>query len=597
MDHSPTTKRISQGRVFIIYLIVFCYLVFWASASLASQQDKDEAIAHLSGFIQDKMSDEDVPGLSISIIHDQSTWFSQGFGQADVDTERKVSSETRFRLGGLTSIFTAMLILKLEQNGLLSLDDAVSKYFPKLSFPYYDGSRPPITIKELLTHHSGLPINIWKGSWASRPENFQHLFSQPDRLFLSQLPNSIYSYSNVGYDLLGMIIEKVTGMRFEQALNKMILNPMGLKNTYFATPDKKDEKLATGYKKGKKKRILYPRDLPSVGLVSSTVDINKLAKQFFAILNGKQGVLSKSQLEKMFLIQNLQVAADLGRKVSLAWLVGGMGFVGGGQAVWRAGATLYQRSRIVLLPERKLAVIVFANDSGAWESVEEISEKAMAVALENIFTIKPVASDKANKSPVVYGVPDDFAEAYSSIMGYIPVKTEDIGVSADLLGWKIRAKPDDGSWYKLQYDLFGLIPINLSWITKVKIAPAKITGKRVLIALYKGVQQLFASEVQLPDVTSVWLKRLGTYRLANPDELSKSMEISEGKLIVEKKKLFFLYKLPIFIGMQLKIPMQILDDKKAIIPGLGTALNEPVNVVHKNGQELLEFSGYLLKKQ
>ena len=597
MRQSPISERKQQGWVVIKYLIMLCCLLIWTSASFSSPLGKVEAVSQLSEFIQNDIDDEDIAGLSVSVIHDQSLWFSQGFGLADVDTERKVSPDTRFRLGGISSIFTAMLVLKLEQQGKLSLDDTVNKYLPELSFQFYDGSHPAITIKQLLTHHSGLPLNIWKGSWAIKPESFQQYFSQHKTFYLSQMPDSIYSYSNLGYDLLGMIAEKVTGLGFQQAMQKMILDPVGLSNTYFATPDKKDAQLAAGYKKGKKKTVLYPRDLPSVGLVSNVADLSKLVEEFFSILDGKQGVLSKSQLEKMFRIQNLHVAADLGKKVSLGWTVGGMGFTGGGQAVWRAGASLYHRGRVVLLPEKRLAVVVFANDSRAWDNIEDISEKTMALALESIFSIKPVENDKVNTSPEAYGVPDDFARAYSSVLGYIPIKSEDVGVSTDFLGWRVLAKLDGDTWYKLQYDLLGFIPINLSWITKVKIKPAKIIGRRVLIVLYKGVQQLFASEVQLSDASQVWLKRVGKYRLANPDELSKSFDIAEGKLVVENHKLFFIYKLPFFIGMELKLPIQILSDNKAVIPGLGTALNEPIKVVQKGKQEMLEYSGYFLEKQ
>ena len=586
-------------RLFLSAVLIACYLAGFSTNFVFAESEltKPQAIKQLSSLINEELADEEIGGISISVIHGQSTWYSNGFGYADIEDEVEATAKTQYRIGAISSIFTAMLVLKLEQNGLLKLADPISKYLPNLPFKTHNGKKYSITIKQLLTHHSGLPLSVLKDSWSEAPEDFKQLFSSDRTIYLSQQPDTIYTYSNLGYSLLGLLIEKLTNLSFEQAIEKHLLNPMGMNQSYISKPSNKSKTLAKGYRKGEEKEYLYPRDLPSLGLVTNANDMALFVKQLFAIVNGSSGILSKKQINKMLRIQNNHVAADLGKKVGLAWMVSGMDIKGGGQIFWRGGASLYHRSRIVLLPEKQIGVVVLANEAKAWESTEKVSEKAIKLILETELSIQQPGEQEVEMSGVEpYGIKDNFAPHYSSFLGFIPITTGANSIKAELLGWTVIAKVDEFGWYDLQYDLFGFIPIDISWITEIKVRPAKINDIRVLIVLYKGTQHLFASHMELPDASPAWTNRLGEYRLANSDNLTETMEIESGELVVENNKLFFLYELPMFLSMELKVPLKVINRDMAIIPGMGTALNEVV-LVKKNGKkELLEFSGYLLEQ-
>lgn len=585
-----------KNSIFFQALYIGLLVVVSGLARAEEPLAKPSAIEQLIEFTEDQRKDEDVNGLSITVIHDQQTWFSAGSGYSDSNNKRKSSPETQYRLGAVSSVFTAMLILKLEQEGLVKLDDLISKYFPDLPFKSFSGEISPITVKQLLTHHSGLPLSVLKNSWAEKPERYQDLFSGKQAIYLSQQPDTIYTYSNLGYALLGLLIEKLTGLSYEEALQKYLLKPIGMNHSGIAKPEARYPDQAKGYKKREEKPMLFPRDLPSLGMVSSAQDMSVFIKHIFSILSGAEGVVSKAQVEQMIRIQNIHVAADLGKKVGLAWMVSGMGIEGAGPIIWRAGASLYHRSRVVLLPEKKLGVVVMANDSSAWELVESVAEKALELALEVEFEI--AQPDESVKKATVepYGISDSFADYYSSFLGFIPVVKGEKSVKAELLGWTVIAKPDGKGWYDLQYDLFGFIPIDISWITEIKVRPARISDKRVLIVLYKGTQHLFASYVDIPKASAAWVRRRGEYHLANPDVLTQTMEIKNGELVVEDNKLFFLYELPMFIGMELKVPLKTINDEMALIPGMGTALNEVVLIKRDRKSEILEYSGYLLQR-
>ena len=164
------------------------------------------------------------------------------------------------------------------------------------------------------------------------------------------------------------------------------------------------------------------------------------------------------------------------------------------------------------------------------------------------------------------------------------------------MGWSLTANSKSSPWFDLKYDLFGFIPIDLSYFTKVKVRPAVIDDKRVIVALYNEKQFLFGYHYKNLPPGDKWKKRIGSYRIHNPDELTRALEIEQGKLEMVGDKLFFKYKLPWLISLDLQLPINPLNDDMAIIPGLGTALNETVKVVQEDNKEYLEYSGYLLEK-
>lgn len=588
----------------MIYQSFISAIVFFLSFSLVLAKDeprlvKNDAHQQITQFIESELDDSDVHGLSVAIVHGETTWYERGFGYANKEKKLPARVNTQYRLGAISSIFTTLLVLKLDSDGLLSLDAKVSDYIPGLQFKTRDGQTHEITLRQLLTHHSGLPLSVLKGSWSENPADYTTLFEGERTLYLSQAPDTIYTYSNIGFGLLGLIVESLTKKPFEVALQENILDPLALRDTGVSRPGSKADRLAVGYKKKERKPLLYPRDLPSLGIYSDADDLVALLGQINRALHGSNDtLLSHEQVTQMMRIQNNHVPLDLGKKVGLGWIISGMGVRNAGRIVWRGGASLYHRSRIAILPDKQLGIVVLTNDTRGWELAERIAERALEIALQSLYDIhQPEDKELEHKKVEPYGKPDDFADYYTSFLGYIPVEKNGQDVKAKLLGWSIVAKPDGTGWYDLQYDLFGFIPIDITWITEVRIRPAKINNHRVIIVLYKGTQHLFASFNPLNNPSKAWRQRLGTYEVANPDALTKAMEVKKGKLVVEKQKLFFLYDLPLFFGLQLKVPLQTVNDELAIIPGLGTALNEAVQVKRVDGKPRLEYSGYMLKRE
>ena len=172
--------------------------------------------------------------------------FKKSFGLASREWNVPNQPDTKFQIASLTKQFTAMIVMQLVDQGKINLDGKISDYLP--NYPKDKGSR--ITIQNLLSHTSGIPnyTNLSEWSELSRrsyaPDQFIKVFAD---LKLEFEPGSKFKYSNSGYYLLGVIIEKVTGKSFGKVLRENILNPFNMRNTAYSSNKAVISNLAVGY--------------------------------------------------------------------------------------------------------------------------------------------------------------------------------------------------------------------------------------------------------------------------------------------------------------------------------------------------------------
>ncbi|MEO1437282.1 MAG: serine hydrolase domain-containing protein, partial [Bacteroidota bacterium] len=186
---------------------------------------------------------------SALVAHEGKVVHKAGYGWANVEWDIPNAPDTKHRLGSITKQFTAMLILQLAEEGLLDLEAPITTYLP--DYPKENGDR--ITTHQLLAHTSGTPNYTAMGDFFDEmsrdpytPEEFVPIFADKE---LDFEPGSQFSYSNSGYFLLGVIIEKLTNMTYEEALHHMILEPAGMNNTGYDNHAPILKNRATGYER------------------------------------------------------------------------------------------------------------------------------------------------------------------------------------------------------------------------------------------------------------------------------------------------------------------------------------------------------------
>ncbi len=171
---------------------------------------------------------------TVLIAREETILFSRSFGFADFRNYTPLRQETPFQLASISKTFTAAAVLMLQQEGLLHIDDTVSLFIPE--FPW-----PNITIRQLLTHTSGLQNYMWmverywKQSYRPNNEDMLDLFIRYPRP-LDFTPGSRFAYSNTGYAFLGLLIERVSGQRYADFMQQRVFAPLDMKQTFVYDP-------------------------------------------------------------------------------------------------------------------------------------------------------------------------------------------------------------------------------------------------------------------------------------------------------------------------------------------------------------------------
>ncbi len=188
---------------------------------------------------------------AIIVTHGSEVVLREGYGLADRETRRRYTPTTVQTHGSITKQMTGAAILLLESRGELSVDDPIDLYFDDLP-----EDRQAITLHQLLTHSSGLPGGVGPDEEPIGARAYL------DRLMAEPLqfgPGSDYGYSNAGYSLLGMIVERVSGQSYEAFLRDELLVPAGLTETGYLLPEWDRDRLAVGYRNGERWGLVHGR--------------------------------------------------------------------------------------------------------------------------------------------------------------------------------------------------------------------------------------------------------------------------------------------------------------------------------------------------
>jgi CubicO group peptidase (beta-lactamase class C family) len=315
----------------------------------------------------------DVPGASVLVVRNGEAVVRRAYGLADLEQRVATTPQTNYRLASVTKQFTAAAILLLAEDGRLRLDDRVRQWLPALP-----AATDPVTIRHLLTHTSGL---IDYEDVIPEGTTVQLLDADVLRLLETQsttyfAPGSAYRYSNSGYALLALIVEKASGQTFPAFLRDRIFRPLGMHDTVAHIEGQSTvPHRAFGYTSdaGTWKRTdqsLTSAVLGDGGIYSS---IDDLAKWDAALYDDR--LLSADSRRMAFTAATTTDAKDVGY---------GFGWRITGPTLWHSGETRGFRNVIVRNPEARLTVVVLTNrnDPAPYPLAQKIAELVWSAALQ-----------------------------------------------------------------------------------------------------------------------------------------------------------------------------------------------------------------------
>ena len=282
--------------------------------------------------------------------------------------------------GSLTKPFTALAVLKLIEEGKIDPHADIRKYISDFSIRNLDGGEAPITVNHLLTHTSGLMIDYYVRSSRERKHSNADLLSQLQKEYLCFKPGSAYKYSNIGYRLLGMMIEQVTGERFAGYLDKEVFKPLGMNNSAFQYTTDMTLHMSKGHDGNTETSRVDNEDKAASGLFSTLKDLTVFLKFLSCSAAELPGGINNSKIIDL-IIKNADPAIDTfydSKNIySSGWYLNSYQFNGIHEVLSSSGNINGFSTAIAYIPEERLGIAILTNSSLGWKANMDIIARGL----------------------------------------------------------------------------------------------------------------------------------------------------------------------------------------------------------------------------
>ncbi|MDB6099524.1 MAG: putative beta-lactamase class penicillin binding protein [Gammaproteobacteria bacterium] len=347
-----------------------------AAPSVAGDPDVLGAERLFSAWIEEQIAYRGLPGVAVGVVSNQDLIWSKGFGFANLKAKVPMTAATKFRMASNSKLFTAIAIMQLREEGKLGLDDPVVKYLPWFKAKPAGDDDGPITIEQLLSHSSGLQREAgdhWVSYKFPSTDDLQRLYTDRQAAFA---PSVRWKYSNLAYAMAGQVVEKVSGERWSDYVERNIFKPLGMEAS---SVDKDISGLAVPY--GRRMPDGTREVLPFVdsrgmaaatGVTSNVEDMAKfISAQFRRGPRGGAQIVSSGSWREMLRV----------RSVEENWTAGtGLGFdlnrVKGRTYIGHGGGYPGNTTQTLIQLDDKVGVIVLTNTNDSNPS--DIAQQLMA---------------------------------------------------------------------------------------------------------------------------------------------------------------------------------------------------------------------------
>jgi CubicO group peptidase (beta-lactamase class C family) len=216
-----------------VFLLGGCATAPPAAPSSNLPGDYSHTRKYLSWLVDREMAKNEITGISIALIDDQKVIWQQGFGYADLENKVPAAPETIYRAGSIAKLFTAAATMQLAEQGKLDIDQPLVAALPEFSIRTRFPNTAPVTPRNIMCHHSGLPSNFLQGLFVREPDRFDSVVNNIQDEYQAFPANYVFSYSNLGMALLGAAIQKVSGEPFDSYMDRRFFQPLGMTQSSF----------------------------------------------------------------------------------------------------------------------------------------------------------------------------------------------------------------------------------------------------------------------------------------------------------------------------------------------------------------------------
>jgi CubicO group peptidase (beta-lactamase class C family) len=261
--------------------------------------------------LAERMKYYHTPGVSIAVINDYKIEWAKGYGTMDVDTGAPVTTETIFEAASTSKLLTAVLALHFVERGLIELDTEVNHYLKSWKFPENEFTvKEKVTLRRLLTHQSGLPgTNYDHDESGKYPTLINVLNGESPAINKPAIPEFVpgsrWRYSNIGYNVIQLLLEDTAGKSFQQIAEEIIFQPLGMRSSTFVYPldpeKRKREAMPHDAEGNSRKPVMHLTALAHGGLTTTPSDLAKFLIELMLSYQGKsEKILSQKMTKQMF---------------------------------------------------------------------------------------------------------------------------------------------------------------------------------------------------------------------------------------------------------------------------------------------------------
>ena len=311
-------------------------------------------------FVEATATELEIPGVAAGVLFNGDEFYAC-YGVTSTENPLSVDSDTLFLMGSISKTYTATALMRLVANGEVDLAAPVQRYVPELRLKD-ERVAAEMTVLNLLNHTSGMSMGLIVDT-GEGDDALERYVSMLGNLDLISSPGARTSYSSAGFNLAGRIVEKVTGMTFEQAVVSLLFEPVGLERSFYDRDDIMTRRFVVGHNLGDDGKLSIARlwrrsrgDNPSGGIASSLSDQLRWAR--FHLGDVANGAMPSEILEQMTLPTAELRGSNLGQAVGIGWFLRD---IDGMRTIGHGGSANGQFAELLIVPERDFAVVSLSN--------------------------------------------------------------------------------------------------------------------------------------------------------------------------------------------------------------------------------------------
>jgi CubicO group peptidase (beta-lactamase class C family) len=334
----------------------------------------DAFVDRLDHRIPQLMERYEVPGVAVAVLRGGEVAWSAAYGYADEQEGRPMTVDAVFRAESISKAVTAWGVMRLVEQGRIGLDDRVQDHLGEWKLPDSGYDEDEVTIRRLLSNSAGMPLGTVGPAVQYAPKSDMPALRDylAHEAHLEREPGSAYSYSNVGFNLLELVIEEVTGRPFAEYMADEVLLPLGMRSSSFAWNPAVARRVATGYDlRGRAvPAYLYPASA-SGDLFTTAGDLARFVSAGMGVAGGR-GVLGREEIRAL---QSPQVAVS-GIFALVADSYGFGHFLderpGGPRVLWVGGQGNGWMADFHAVPESGDAIVILTNSQRSWPLMSHV---------------------------------------------------------------------------------------------------------------------------------------------------------------------------------------------------------------------------------